>query len=147
MDFFAVWRMFWGDLNTPDSFHDRPYEGGMNQAVHVIMGAATVVVICLVWAIAYGEMPYKIPTWCVVTGGYAMIIEWFKQGWKGADSILDTYFWGLGAALPLVSLSEVAFRPEIKLVPNAVEGLIGIGVTVLSLAVYVYPRARRKWGQ
>ncbi len=142
-----VWRAFWGELNTPDDFHDKPYEGGMNQAVHWIMGGIAVITICLVWAITYGEMPYKIPTWCAVTGGYALIIEYWRQGWNGADSVRDTYFFGLGAALPLVSLSEVAFRPEIKLVPNAVEGLIGIGVTVLSLAVYVYPRARRKWGQ
>ena len=140
-----VWRSFWGELNTPESFHDKPYEGGMNQAVHWLMGGVAVVVICLAWAVAYGEMPYKIPTWVCVTGGYAILIEWLRQGWKRVDSLIDTYFLGLGAALPLVTVSEAAFRPEIKLVPNPVEGLIGIGAAVLSLAVYVYPRAKRKW--
>ena len=140
-----VWRSFWGELNTPDDFHDKPYEGGMNQAVHWIMGAASIVVICLLWAILYGEMPYKIPTWCVVTGTYALAVERLRQGWKGADSIVDTYFFGLGSALPLLALTEVSFRPKINLEPNPIEGLTGLGVTVVSLALYVYPRAKRKW--
>ncbi len=31
MDFFAIWRSFCGDLNTPDSFPDDPYPRDQGQ--------------------------------------------------------------------------------------------------------------------
>jgi hypothetical protein len=147
MEFFAVWRMFWGDLNTPDSFHDRPYEAGLNQIGHIALGAIAVCVACLAWSMFYAEMPYKAAVWLAVTGGYAVIIEAWRQGWAGADSVVDSAFFGMGAAIPLVALSEAAIRPEIKLVANEVEGLAAIATAFVALAVYVYPRARRKWGR
>lgn len=147
MDYLSIWRMFWGDLNTPDSFHDDPYQAGLNQLGHIALGAAAVCAACLLYALLMDEMPHKALTWLLVTGGYALIIECLRQGWAGADSVVDSVFFGMGAAIPLISLSEVAIRPHIKLVPNEIEGLVSIGAAVVALAVYVYPRARRKWGQ
>lgn len=145
MDFLSIWRMFWGELNTPDSFYDKPYEGGMNQAIHILIGIALVCIICLGYALLTGEMPYKSLTWLTVTAGYAVLIESWRQKWMGEDSLVDTAFVSLGAIIPLVSLSEVSFQPNIKLVPNEIEGLVSICVAIVALAIYVYPRAKRKW--
>lgn len=145
MEFISVWRMFWGDLNTSDSFYDKPYEGGMNQAVHILIGIALVCIVCLGYALLMSEMPYKTLTWLTITGGYAVVIEGWRQGWMEEDSLVDTAFVGLGAAIPLVALSEVSFRPHIKLVPNETEGMISICIAIITLAIYVYPRAKRKW--
>lgn len=144
MGFFAVWRMFWGDLNTPDSFPDDPYQAGLNQAGHVLVGAILAVVTCLGWYLVAGEMPYKWAVWLTLVGGYLTLIECWRQGWAGADSIVDTAFVGMGVSLPLVTLSETQSG---ALQVHAVEGLVSIGAAVVALAVYVYPRARRKWGQ
>lgn len=138
-----VWRSFWGELNTPDSFHDQPYEGALNQAGHIMIGAAASVVFCLLWQMACGEMPYR---WAVGIGlslAYLLLIECWRQGWQGADSIVDAAFVALGVSLPLVSLREV--RPG-ALEPKAFEGIVGLVCAVAALALYVYPRARRKWG-
>jgi hypothetical protein len=141
-----VWRAFWGELNTPDNFKDRPYEAGLNQLGHIALGAVAVCVACLAWSMVVGEMPYKALAWLLVLGLYVVVIEWWRQDWQGADSVVDSAFFGIGAAIPLVALSETAIHPEVRLGVNAVEGLVSICAAGVSLAVYVYPRARRKWG-
>lgn len=137
-----VWRSFWGELNTPESFHDKPYEGALNQAGHILIGAVLAVVVCLGWLVAFGEMPHKWAVGLALVGGYLTVIECLRQGWQGADSVVDTAFVAQGVSLPLVTLSETQSG---ALEVHAVEGLVGIGAAVLSLALYVYPRARRKW--
>lgn len=138
-----IWKSFWGELNTPDSFSDQPYEGALNQAGHIMIGATAAVILCLLWQMAFGEMPYR---WAVGLGlsiGYLLLIECLRQGWQGADSVVDAAFVSLGVALPLISLREV--RPG-ALEPQAIPGIVGLLCAAAALGLYVYPRARRKWG-
>lgn len=140
----AVWLSFWGDLNTPSSFPDDP-EGGMkNQASHVLIGLILSAWVCVGWALVAGEMPYRLGVWCAVVSTYFWF-EMKRQEWQGADTLIDTGFVGLGAAVPLVSLKEVAFQPEIDLrlqLAGAILILIAIPVAVLA---YGAPRMVRKY--
>ena len=61
MSFWAVWASFWGELNTPDCYHDDPYGGGLNQLGHVALGCTAAVMACLIWAGIFDEMPYRWP--------------------------------------------------------------------------------------
>jgi len=144
--FWFIWRAFWNDLNTPDKFYSDPVGGGGNQGTHVAMAACVVVVVCVIWAVRYGEMPYRWVLWFAVVGFYAFVIEYLRQGWRRWDTINDTYFWGLGAAGPLVSLYEVTFRPEIKLGFNVFGCAAWLAVLIVSMALYVWPRAKRAYG-
>ena len=145
MSFWAVWASFWGELNTPDCYHDDPYGGGLNQLGHVALGSTAAVMACLIWAGIFDEMPYRRPLGMAVAGGYTVVIEWWRQGWQGADSIVDSAFFSMGVSLPLVSLHEVAFLPRIILEPQIGAGLSAIGATATALLVYVWPRAVRKY--
>jgi hypothetical protein len=142
----SIWRAVWEDLNTPDQYYADPVGGAGNQGTHVLMAGCIVVAICVIWAVFYREMPYRWPLWFAVVGFYAFVIEYLRQGWRRWDTINDTYFFGLGAAGPLVSLYEVTYRPEIKLGFNEFECGVWLVVLVVSMAAYIWPRAMRAYG-
>jgi hypothetical protein len=144
--FGSALRSFWGDLNTPGTYYADPVGGAGNQGTHVLMAGCVTVAVCVFWAVFYGEMPYRWPLWLAVVFGYAVGVEWLSQGWSGKDSSADTYFVGLGAAGPLVSLYEVTYRPEIKLGFNEFECGVWLVVLVVSMAAYIWPRAMRAYG-
>ena len=141
-----MWRAFWGDLNQPATFARDPYGALTNQAGHVLLGGLVVCWLCALWAIAFGEMPYRWPTGLIVVALYAVVIEWWRQGWKPGDSILDAAFVALGAAGPLVSLREARFRPAIELEFYEWNFVLWLGGTVTALAIYVAPRIKRYYG-
>lgn len=141
----ALWLAFWGDLNTPSSFADDPEGGGKNQATHILIGFYLAAVVCIAWALAIGELPHRMAIWPAVTLTYFCVIELRRQQWQGADTLIDTGFVGLGAAVPLVSLKEIAFQPEIDMrlqLPGAVVVFVAIP---LALLAYVAPRIFRKY--
>lgn len=141
----SVWRAFWGELNTPSSFPADPEGGGKNQAAHILIGFYLASVVCILWALAIGEMPHRLAVWPAVTLTYFWLIELRRQQWQGADTLIDTAFVGLGAAVPLVSLKEIAFDPAIDLrlqMPGAVVVFLAIPVMLLA---YVAPRIFRKY--
>lgn len=143
--FWAVWKAFWGDLNTPSSFPDDPYGGLVNQAAHILFGLWVASALCIVVALLTGEMPYRLAVWPAVVLPYFFVVELGRQQWQGADTLIDTGFVGLGAAVPLLSLKEVAFHPEIDLrlqMPGAVVVFVAIPV---ALAAYGLPRLFRKY--
>jgi len=141
-----MWRAFWGDLNRPETFARDPYGALTNQGTHVLLGGVLVCAICALWAIIYGEMPYRWPTGLAVVVFYAGVIEWWRQGWKPGDSILDAAFVAVGAAGPLVSLREVRFRPAIELEFYEWNFVLWLGCTGTALAIYVAPRIKRYYG-
>lgn len=141
----AVWQSFWGDLNTPSAFRDDPAGAAANQAGHLAIGAFAAAFLSLAYCAIYGEMPFRIAVWLGVTWGYLVAVEWLTQGWKGGDSIIDGAFVSLGAAVPLASLKEVSFQPRVVLEPRPEQGLLILATIAVALAVYVYPRAVRKW--
>jgi hypothetical protein len=137
--------LFWTELNEPSRFADDPVGAAGNQGTHILIGGSAAVAVCVVWAYFYGEMPYRWPLWVAIVLLYAGFVEWFFQGWKRRDSVVDTYFISLGAAGPLVALKEVEYRPEIQLEFNAAQCLTWLVVLVMSMALYVYPRAAQKY--
>jgi hypothetical protein len=141
-----IWQRFWGDLNTPEAFPRDWYKALTNQSGHWAWAAAVVCAICGVWALHHGEMPYRLPLWVCVVVVYGVVIEYLRQGWRRRDTINDIYFVALGAAGPLMSLKEATYRPEVwlGLVGGGLGVLMWLGVTVVSLAVYIYPRIARE---
>jgi hypothetical protein len=131
---------FWGELNTPAAFPNDPYGALTNQAGHLCLGACLVATYCLIFCGIMGEMPYRLPTWALVTFGYLITIEWVGQGWQGPDSVFDGGFVSLGAAAPLVALKEVQFQPKVVLEPQIEQGLTLLAVIAVALAAYVFPR-------
>ncbi len=141
----AVWRAFWGDLNTPSSFPDDPEGGLKNQASHILLGLYLSACLCIAYALIYGEMPHRVGVWFAVTITYFWLIELRRQQWQGADTLIDTGFVGLGAAVPLVSLKELAFHPEIDLRLQLTGAVVVFVAIPVALAAYGVPRIFRKY--
>jgi len=141
-----MWRAFWGDLNRPETFARDPYGALTNQGTHALLGGLSVCGVCALWAIIYGEMPYRWPTGVILVGLYAVVIEWWRQGWRRGDSILDAGFVALGVAGPLVSLKEVRHMPAVELEFYEWNFVVWLVCMVTALAVYVAPRIKRYYG-
>lgn len=141
----SLWLAFWGDLNTPSSFPADPEGGLKNQGWHILIGFYLSACLCIVWALIAGEMPHRAGVWLTVTAGYFWVIELRRQQWQGADTLIDTAFVGLGAALPLVSLKEVALRPEIDLRLQMAGAVLVFVAIPVALAAYGLPRLYRKY--
>lgn len=99
----AVWLAFWGELNTPSAYQDDPYGALANQSGHLALGAFLAAALSLAYCGIFGEMPFRWPVWASVVTTYLVAVEWLKQGWSGADSVIDSAFVALGAAAARVS--------------------------------------------
>ena len=141
----AVWLSFWGELNTPNSFRSDPAGAATNQSAHMFWGLIAAISACMAWNAEFGEMPHREATWAFVTLFYLVVIEKVQQSWSGADSVIDTAFWSLGAAIPLFSLKEVSFHPKVVLELQERDTWLVLAAVALSLIVYLLPRAVRKW--
>lgn len=142
----AIWLAYWGRVNEPSSYWADPEGASKNQLSHWAIGLWLSASSCMGYALIFGEMPSRLAVWCVLTLGYFRLIELMKQGWQGPDSVIDTMFFSLGAAVPLVPLNEVSFYPEIDLSLNEEAGLALMGTTLVLFIAHVAPRARR-WYQ
>jgi hypothetical protein len=137
-------RAFWSNLNTPDDFRDDPYVGGLNQLGHWALGAALSGLVCILYGVAFGVMPYKIAVWIILIAAYAGLIEWRVQKWQGSDSLVDTAFFALGVTQVLLTFSEFAIlEGKVLLQINAPEALTTFACTVAALVIYIIPRAAR----
>lgn len=92
--------MIWRDLNTPDAFRRDWYGELTNQCGHTLLGALAAVLLCVVWRVAHGEMPYIGAVLFVVLVPY-LAVEITVQGWKSGDSWFDSLMVALGAAVVL----------------------------------------------
>lgn len=141
----SVWLAFWAELNVPSNYRADPYGGAANQAAHWALGIAAASAFCLVFGLIAGEMPPRFGVLALVAFGYAVAIEKIKQSWAGPDSVIDTAFVALGAALPMVALKETAFHPRIVLDLQEVEGLSVLAISAIAWLAYIAPRAVQKW--
>ena len=145
---FAALAAFWDELNTPTKYQDDPYGAAVNQLGHVALGAFAVSAVCVAWQLAFGEMPYRVSTWLILTTGYALLVEWVVQGWSRADSMIDTAFVALGFLIPLASFKEVGrYRDGVTLYLDAPTSAMCLVTLLIMLAIYVTPRAIRKYRQ
>lgn len=141
--FRAAWQSFWGDLDTPSSYPDRPDLAAANQAGHWSVGVGLAGFACLMWFAILGEMPHREAVWAAVVCLY-LTWEIRRQGWEGVDTITDTIFVALGAAFPLFSLKERMTPEGPTLDPRPDLGLPLMAATLVILAAHLIPRARRR---
>lgn len=76
---------------APDDFKDRPYEGGMNQALHFVFGAA-ILGVALTLGLPLG--------WAVLLSGLSCLVWegsqlWFRNARKD-DYLFDLIYWYSG---------------------------------------------------
>lgn len=139
-------RQFWAELNTPDDFSDKPYEGLINQLGHACLGAIAASYICVTWGSVFLTMPYKWAVFLGILAFYGGVIEWWYQRSSAKDGLTDTFFVGLGASVPLVSFTEVATHNDetwLRLENGA--AIASLMVLKVCLAAYIAPRAWRKY--
>lgn len=151
MNFFAIWRTFWDDLNTAEDFADQPVKGATNQVGHIAIGCAVTAGICSGWVQLFGDGAL---TWPRVAAAaifvvlvYLIAIEFGRQGWAGRDTVEDTAFVALGATLPAVLLDMTPSGRWARIDEASTGFLVWLAITFVALGAYVYPRAKRRWQQ
>ena len=141
-----VWRAFWGELNSPSDFSDQPYVGALNQIGHIAIGREAVTLICA--GLVFVGWPVN--AWLValfVATFYAVVIELIRQKWMGADTIVDTAFVALGATYAPLALQLTPSGRWVRTEEATMAVVCWIVIVVAALALYVYPRAKRKYGE
>jgi len=140
-----MWRTIvdvWTEAMQPESYVGRAYDATVNQWGHAALGLAAIAVFCIGWDVILGEMPYRPLVFAWFVGGWFGLVEIAGQGWRGTDTLDDTYFFAIGAAAPLVSLHEVRTELGHMLDLNNLNGLAIAAVLVISLAFHAWDRAR-----
>ena len=139
-----IWRAFWGELNTPFDFSDQPYYGALNQIGHIAIGREAVTLICA----GLASVGWPVDAWFVamsVVTFYAVAIELWRQKWMGADTIVDTAFVALGATYAPLALQLTPSGRWVRTEEATMAVVCWIVIVVAALALYVYPRAKRKY--
>ena len=93
----------------PDNFKGDPYGHVTNQISHAFAVGTIGLVYMVVLACWYfaGEFP---PKWSIIVGAgiFYAGVEWFTQGWNGADTVEDWVFVVVhGTAAPVMIFIEV----------------------------------------
>lgn len=141
-----VLHRMWVALNTPSDFYNDWYGGVTNQLGHTAIGAAFAALICVLFGVLFGVMPFKWIVFAGILGFYGFGIEGGHQQSPAIDGILDTYFIMCGVSIVLFSLSQVGVTTDgVHLILHEGPALIGLGVTTLSLIAYAIPRAIREY--
>lgn len=140
-------RGFWDELNTPTDYYDDPYGGLTNQISHVALGAFLFGFLCVMFAAITGEMPHKATASVVVIALYGGVIEVWVQRSGLVDALQDTFFFGAGVTVIASSFTEFSVGPrgDILLRLEVQSAFAVLGMIVLSLALYIIPRAARKY--
>lgn len=141
----ATWRDFVNILMTPSSHENDPYLEAANQVGHMALGAILCLGLSVGWYSLFGEMPVREWVWVTVVVGYLFIIEAWLQGWRGRDSLLDTWFIQCGATMSMWPVLEVAVKENgvslIEFQPKLLGALLTISLA--SLAMHIWPRVKR----
>ena len=129
-------REIWAEAMRPESFVGRAYAAFTNQWGHAATGLAAAGIICMAWAIVFGEFPVR---WHVIAGivaFYLIVIEYIRQGWRAWDSAADGFFVGAGAAVLLASLREQRLCGELGLVPEEETAIFGFALLLFLILTY-----------
>lgn len=80
----------------------------VNQTAHAGWGAITYILFCTGWFFTFGEFPYKIAAWLIITMGYIFWEFVIQRGRLFWDSVEDLVFWsGYGAGILALTIDEV----------------------------------------
>jgi hypothetical protein len=127
-------RAIWQEANRPDSFMGRSYDLFVNCFLHAAIGVFLAAQISLGWSLITGEMPARLAVLFLIVVGYFVFIEWFRQGYKGWDSVADAIYVAIGALVTLYTFKEVRVCGKYLLEPNpsaAVALLSALPVVIL----------------
>ena len=140
-------RQFWAELNTPTDYAADPYGGATNQIGHIALGAVLFGGICLAYAAKFGEMPVKEYSALPMIVFYFFVVELWHQRSPIKDAIQDAFFFACGVMIIATSFTEVSSdHPDyILLRLERANAFAALSVIVVSLALYIIPRAARKY--
>jgi hypothetical protein len=141
----ALWAKFWAEIRRGESYDSDPYKAALNQFAHYMLGAYAAMAFCILYCIAFGEMPYKTEVLALFALSYLGAIELALQGWRGRDTLIDTAFFTLGVASPLVSVSELSIGPPVTLELHAVNAFVCMYMLPVLLLLHVWRREPGAW--
>lgn len=139
----SIWEAIWREAMTPEDYRGQPYKAALNQFGHVSIGAFFASLVSLMWFSYADEMPIRGFVWIAVVTLYMGVIEIWIQGLKKRDTFADTFFVGMGAALPLVTFEEVIVAGDVLLRPHEQPAIAGLLATVCFIAFHVWRVSRR----
>lgn len=142
----AVIREIWAEAMTPEGGLANAYLDFQHQFAKAWLGVGIVVIICVGWNAVCGSMPHRTLVFGWTVGAYFGIIEIAGQGWRGKDTLDDTYFFAIGAAGPLVSLHEVDTNLGPLLQLHEANTMAAFGVLLISLLFYALDKRRGRLG-
>lgn len=94
-----------------NDFKGRPYAYLTNQAGHFLLGFFGVAFYVWVNFLLSGLYLNQTAAAAIVALSYLCFIELFVQGWRGLDTIQDTYFFSLGAgSWHFIDMEQVIHR-------------------------------------
>lgn len=139
----------WDELGKADDFSDDWYNGNNNQQTHILLGLVTGATIASCFALWFGEFPVRASVSIVFAFVFIIYIQIFRQGWNGADTIWDSYFYILGLVAVLFSFLEIedhgtGYDFVLAAFPSRILSFILIGF--ISLVIYAWPRMKRQYG-
>jgi hypothetical protein len=133
-------REIWAEAMRPEGGLANAYFDFKHQGWKAWIGASAVIIFCIVWDLVVGSMPYRTLVFGWIVGAYFGLVEIAGQGWRGRDTLDDTYFFAIGAAGPLVALHEVETNLGPMLDLNNKNGLATFAVLIVSLLFYAYEK-------
>ena len=112
-------------------YFDRPWLWAANQTGHFTLGFIMTSV--LLWAVYVflGEYLNQLAAGITVVLFYFAVIEIAAQGWRGLDTILDTYFVALGAVPPFILMEMQQIIHKLVMAELFFMASLGIGFFIL----------------
>lgn len=133
-----TFRDFIKMLAVPSDFDGDPYGEATNQLSHIALGAVAALAICIAHREVMGEMPTRWMVFFGVALFYVLVIEVAVQRWKPKDSLFDSVFVSLGAAMALWPVREVSVSGDLTAISfdhMKLGWLMLFGVGLLSVTV------------
>ncbi len=125
---------------TPDAFHGDPYGELTNQISHVALGHVLSVSLCIAYLWSAGELPYRVYIIAIVGLIYAAIE--MLQGWRGWDTVMDTYA-TIGGACVLIPLTEIRM-PDVWYKPQIEVNLLWLVGVFVAVAIPIWARVAQR---
>lgn len=127
---------------SPDAYLDNPYGYLTNQIGHGFLGCYVMTMSIGIWYAFSGIYPTQWYFVAAVVFAYLMVWEIGAQGYRGWDSIEDTFYFASGAGLFLfVEMDEVIFRLVVWM--SVLTLFLGVG-TMHRLNAKAYKKSKKR---
>jgi len=118
-------------MTFAQSYYNRPWLWAANQSAQFVLGFILTSV--LLWAVLVfcGVFRNQVSAGISVVLFYFVVIEIAGQGWRGLDTLLDTYFVTLGAVPPFVLMGMEQIIHKLLLAELFFGASLGLGFFIL----------------